>query len=190
MVRINLLKDQQRSERRNRRRSKVELCVGVFGLAAVFTCWGWVVVDGSQAIQQLEQAIQDKQGRLGVMTQHQDRVLTLQEQRNTVLTEHATLEALTRDIDRPIRLLSVINRIVDPLDVWLRQLRASDEKVTLSGVALSRDGILQLAKELKKTDMLGAVNVFEIQAHSAQPDLFRFSMNISMDSVDHGTQPS
>ncbi len=186
MVSINLLKDQRRSERQTRRRPRVELFVGAFVLTAVFAGWGWVAVEGSQAMQRLEQEVQDKQSRLALMTKRQDLVLTLQEQRNAVVAEHEGLAALTRDRDRPVRLLSVISRVVDPLDVWLSRLQATDEKVTLSGVALSREGILTLAKNLENTDLLGPVTVFAIQPHVAQPELFRFSMNVFMDFADHG----
>ncbi len=186
MVIINLLKNQRQSERQARRRPTSELFVGAFVLAIIFVGWGWVAVDGSQAIQRLEQEIQDKQARLALMAQRQDLVLTRQEQRNAIVTEHDTLEALTQDLERPTRLLSVISRVVGPLDVWLRQLQANEEKVTLSGVALSHESILKLAKDLENADMLGPVDVFEIQVHVAQPELFRFSMNVFMDSVDHG----
>ncbi len=186
MVGINLLKDQRQSEPQTRRRPRLELFVGALVLAAVFAGWGWVAVDGSQAIQRLEQEIQHKQSRLALLTEHQDLVLTLQAQRNAMVAEQETLAALTRGLDRPTRLLSVISRVVDPLDVWLRRLQATDEKVTLSGVALSHEGILKLAKNLENTDMLGPVNVFAIQPHMAQPALFRFSMNVLMDVADHG----
>ena len=186
MVGINLLKDQRRSEQQARRRPRLELFVGAFVLAAVFAGWGWVAVDGRQAIQRLEQEIRHKQSRLALMTQRQDLILTLQKQRNAMVAEHETLAALTRGVDRPMRLLSVISRVVDPLDVWLHRLQATDEKVTLSGVALSHEGILKLAKNLENTDMLGPVNVFSIHPHVAQPELFRFSMNVLMDFADHG----
>ncbi len=186
MVNINLLNDQRRSARQDRRRSRSEWFVVIVVLTVVFTGWGWVVVGGNQAIQQLEQAIQDKQGRLALMTQRQDLVLTLQAQRDAMAAEHETLDALTRGRDRPVRLLSVISQVVDPLDVWLRQMQATDEKVTLSGVARAHEGIWELAKNLEHTDMLGPVDVFEIQTHAAQPELFRFSMNVFMDQLDHG----
>ncbi len=190
MVSINLLKDQQRSERQTRRRSTVELFVGALVLAVVVAGWGWAAVDGRRTVQRLEQALQDKRGRLASMTERRDRLATLQEQRDAMVSEYETLAAWTRDVDRPVRLLSVIGRVVGPLDVWLRRLQANGEKVTLSGVALSRQGILALAKDLEQTDMLGPVDVFEIQAHAAQPELFQFSMNVFEDSADHGRQPS
>ncbi len=186
MVSINLLKGQRHDKRRGHRRSVSELLVGIVVLISVFLVWGWMAVDGSQAVQRLERAIHDRQTHLAVMQQHQDRILVFQEQRNTLLAEHQHLKALTTERERPIRLLSVISQVVDPLDIWLRRLQAKGARITLSGVALSHAGILALARDLENTDMLGPVSVFEIQAHVTQPALFRFSMNVAMDSADHG----
>lgn len=186
MVSINLLNDERRSARQDRRRSRSAVLVVVCVLAVVVTGWGWVAVGGSQTIERLEQEVQDKRGRLALMVQQQNLVLTLQEQRDAMAAEHETLDALTRGLDRPVRLLSMISQVVDPLDVWLRQLQATDEKVTLSGVARAHEGIWELAKNLEHTDMLGQVDVFEIRAHVSQPELFLFSMNVFMDDGDHG----
>ena len=35
--------------------------------------------------------------------------------------------------DAPLRLLSTISRVIDPLDVWLRHLQVKDATVTLIG---------------------------------------------------------
>ncbi len=190
MVSINLLKGQQHYERQVRSRSKSELFVGVFVLAGVCAVWGWVVVDGNHAVQRLEQEIQEKQARVALLQKTHRQVLTLKERRQTIVTEHNKLKALTNELNRPIRLLSIISQVVDPLDVWLLHLQAKDEKIVLSGFARSLEDILILAKDFEKTDMLGPVNIFETQAHVGQSDLFQFSMNIFMDSTDHGRKNS
>ncbi len=184
MVSINLLKE--RFERRTRRRPVAELCIGTFVLAAVVAGWGWMVVDGNRVIHHLERDIRQKQDRLALMTQQRDRMLTLRKQRDAVVAERETLAALTRDRDRPVRLLSVIGRVIDPLDVWLRRLQTTDEKVTLSGVARSREAVLELAKHLERTDMLGSVDVFAMSPQAASPEQFQFSMNVFLDVADHG----
>ncbi len=190
MVSINLLKGQQPYECQVRRRSKSELFVGVVVLAGVCAFWGWMVVDGNHAVQRLEQEIQEKQARVALLQKTHHQVLALEERRQTIFTEHDNLKALTHELTRPIRLLSIVSQVVDPLDVWLLHLQAKDDKIILSGFARSLKEILTLAKDFEKTDMLGPVNVFETQAHVGQSDLFQFSMNIFMDSTDDGRKNS
>lgn len=174
MVAINLLKGPQAHTAR--RRARAELFVGIFALACTVSVWGWVVVDGGHAIQRLERDIQEKQGRLALMEKTQDQVLALKEQRKTIVAEQKQLMALTNDPNGPIRLLSVLSQVVDPLDVWLRHLQTTEKKVVLSGFALSREDVVKLAKHLEA--VLGPVNVFETQADAAQPARLRFSMNM------------
>lgn len=190
MVSINLLKGQQQYERQVRRRSKSELFAGAFVLAGVCAVWGWVIVDGNQAVQRLEQELQEKQTRVAVLQKTHHQVLMLKERRQTIVTEQNKLKALTNELNRPIRLLSIISQVVDPLDVWLRRLQAKNEKIVMSGFARSLDDVLTLAKDFEKTEMLGPVDIFEVEPQEGQADLFQFSMNVFMDSTNHDRKNS
>ena len=188
MVSINLLKGQRHDERQVRRRSKAELFVGVGVLASVCAFWGWVSIDVNHAMQRLEQEMQAKQARVVLLQKTHEEVLTLEKRRQAIVTERNRLKALTSEL--PIHLLSIIGRAVDPLDVWLLHLQAKDEKITLSGFARSLEDVLKLAKDFEKTEMLGPVDVVDAGPHVQQPDLFQFSMNVFMDSTDHGRKHS
>ncbi len=190
MVSINLLKGQQRYARRVRGRSRSELFAGAVVLTGVCAVWGWVIVDGNRMVQWLEREIQEKQARVALLKKTHHQVLTLKERRQVIVTERNKLKALTNDLDKPIRLLSIISQVVDPLDVWLLHLQAKDEKIILTGFARSLEDILKLSKDFEKTDVLGPVNVFETQPHVGQSNLFQFSMNVFMDSTDHGRKDS
>ena len=190
MVSINLLKGQRRDDPRARRRSKLELFAGICVLAGVWALWGWIAFDVRHGTQRLEQDLQAKQARVALLQKAHQEMLILEEQRQAMVSEWTRLKALTSDLAKPVHLLSVISRVVDPLDVWLLDLQAKDEKITLSGVARSLDDVLKLAKDFEKTDMLGRVDVVDAEPHVQQPDLFQFSMNLFMDSPDHGRQNS
>ena len=190
MVSINLLRGQQQYERQMRRRSKLQLFIGALVLAGVSVVWGWVVVDGNRAVQRLEQEVQAKQARVASLQTTHRQVLKLKERRQTLVAERDKLKTLTNELHGPVRLLSIISRIVDPLDVWLMHLQAENERVILSGFARSLDDVLKLAKDFEKTELLGPVDVFKVEPRAGQPDLFQFSMNVFMDSTDHGRRNS
>ena len=184
MVSINLLKDRRSGEGRVRRRSKAELFAGACFLASVCALWGWGAIDVNRATQRLEQEMQAKQARVALLQKTQHEVSALEEQRQAVITEYNRLKTSTNQLARPIHLLSMISRMVDPLDVWLLHLSASDEKVMLSGFSRSREDVLKLAKDFEK--VLGPVDVVDAGPHDRRPDLFQFSMNVLMDSTKHG----
>lgn len=190
MVSINLLKGQRRDDRRARRRSKLELFAGICVLAGVWALWGWVAIDFRHATQRLEQEMQAKQARVTLLQKTRQEMLSLEEQRQAMVSEWNRLQTLTSDLAKPIHLLSMISRVVDPLDVWLLHLQAEDVKITLSGFARSLEDVLKLAKDFEKTDMLGRVDVVVAESYVEQPDLFQFSMNLFMDSMEHGRQNS
>lgn len=190
MVSINLLKGQRRDERRVRMRARLELFAGTCVLASVCALWGWAAIDVNHETQRLEREMQAKQSRVALLRKiHQD-VLTLEERRQALIAERNGLQALRSELAGPIRLLSMISRVVDPLDAWLLHLQARDEKVTLSGLARSLEDVLKLAKELEKTDVLGRVDVVDAGPRVQRPDLFQFSMNLFVDSTDHGRKNS
>ncbi|MCY4614484.1 MAG: hypothetical protein OXB94_12815 [Nitrospira sp.] len=184
MVSINLLKDRRYDDGRGRRRSKAELFAGGCVLASVCAFWGWGVIDVNDATQRLEQEMQEKQERVALLQNTHREVLTLEERRQAVLTEHDRLKTSTKQLAGPIHLLSMISRLVDPLDVWLLHLQADDEKITLSGFSHSLEDVVKLAKDFEK--MLGPVDVVDAGPHDRRPDLFQFSMNVLMDSTKHG----
>ena len=190
MVSINLLKSQRYDDRRARRRSKLELFAGICVLAGVWALWGWVAVDVRYETQQLEQEMQAKQARVALLQKTHQEILGLEEHRQAMISERNRLQALTSDLTWSIHLLSMISRVVDPLDAWLLHLQAEDEKITLSGFARSLEDVLKLAKDFEKTDMLDRVDVVVTEPHVEQPDLFQFSMNLFMDSTEHGRQNS
>jgi len=110
--------------------------------------------------------------------------LALEERRRAMAAREERVNALTSALDSPIRLLSIISRVVDPLDVWLLHLQAKDEKVTLSGVARSLQDVLKLANDFEEG--LGPADVVDAGPHAQLPGLFQFSMNVWMDLRDHG----
>ncbi len=184
MVSINLLRGQRDDDHRSRHRAKLEVLAGGCVIASVCGFWGWVAIDVTQATQRLERDMQAKQARVAVLQATRQEVLALEERRQAMTVRQEKVNALTSALDSPIRLLSIISREVDPLDVWLLHLRAKDEMVTLSGVARSLQDVLTLAKTFEKG--LGPVDVVNAGPHVQRPDLFQFSMNVWMDSPDHG----
>lgn len=118
------------------------------------------------------------------MEKTRNEVLALKEQRRTILAERKRLTILTRDPNGSLRLLSAISRVIDPLDVWLLRLETNDQRVLLSGLALSQDAVVKLTENLEETKVIGSVSAFETQADTVQPSRLRFS--IHADAVDHG----
>jgi len=190
MVSINLLKGQRQDERGVRRRCKVELGVGACVLIGVGAFWGWVAVDVNHATQQLEREIQAKRARVTLSQQIRQEVLALEERRQAVVTERNRFKTLTSESGSPIPMLSVISKVVDPLDMWLLHLQAKNEKVTLSGLARSFEDVLKLAKDFEKTEGFGPVDLVDAGPHVQQPDLFQFSMTVLLTPTDHGRTSS
>ena len=186
MVSINLLRGQRYDERPARKRAKLEVSAGVCVIASVCAFWGWVAIDVTQATQRLERETQAKRARVALLQTTRQEVLALEERRQAMAARQERVHALTSALDSPIHLLSIISKVVDPLDVWLLRLQAKDEKVTLSGVARSLQDVLKLAKEFEKRGRFGPVDVVDAGPHAQLPDLFQFSMNVWMDSPNHG----
>ena len=184
MVSINLLRGQRYDERQARKRARLELCAGICVIASVCAFWGWIAIDVTQATQRLERETQTKQARVALLQTTRQEVLALEERRQAMTARQERVNALTSTLDSPIRLLSIISRVVDPLDVWLLHLQAKDDKVALSGVARSLQDVLKLAKDFEKE--LGPADVLDAGPHAQLPDLFQFSMNVWMDSPNHG----
>ena len=184
MVSINLLRGQRSDGRLARKRAKLELFAGGCVIASVCAFWGWVAIDVTQTTQRLERETQAKQARVALLQTTRQEVLALEKRRQAMAARQERVNALTSALDSPIRLLSIISRVVDPLDVWLLHLQAKDDKVALSGVARSLQDVLKLAKDFEKG--LGPVDVVNAGPHAQLPDLFQFSMNVWMDSSNHG----
>ena len=183
MVSIKLLKGQRYDEPPARKRAKLELFAGACVVASVCACWGWVAIDVTQATQRLEEDMRAKQARVALLQIARQEVAALEERRQAMTAQEERVNALTSELGNPIRLLSIISRAVDPLDVWLLRLQAKDEKIALSGVARSLQDVLTLAKDFEKG--LGPVDVVAAGPHAQLPDLFQFSMNVWMDSPNH-----
>ncbi len=179
MVSINLLKGQQRDARLVRRRAVAELCTGIVALVGVCASWGWVAIDGNRAAQRFERDIRAKQERVALLERTHQQVLELEERLESLVAEDTTLKALMSESDAPLRLLSTISRVIDPLDVWLRHLQVKDATVTLIGFARSLEDVLTLARDFER---IGPVDVLEAEPDVNQPDLLQFSMNVFMDS--------
>lgn len=184
MVSINLLKGQRYDEPLARKRAKLELFAGGCVMVGVCAFWGWVAIDVTETTQRLEGEMQAKQARVALLQTTRQEILALEEQRQAMAAREERVNALTSELDSPVRLLSIISKAVDPLDVWLLRLQAKDEKIALSGVARSLQDVSKLAKDFEKG--LGPVDVVGAGPHAQLPDLFQFSMNVWMDSSNHG----
>ena len=95
MIAINLLKSPQARDRPARRRAKSEFVAGIMVVACTVSVWGWLVFDGNDAGQRLEQKVREKQSRLALMEETRDQVLALKEQRRTIVAERKRLTTLT-----------------------------------------------------------------------------------------------
>uniref|UniRef100_A0A832A2N7 Type IV pilus assembly protein PilN n=1 Tax=Desulfacinum infernum TaxID=35837 RepID=A0A832A2N7_9BACT len=163
MIRINLLPAEKKPIRSTARQYLV-LFAGSVLLTAVAIAFIW----NSQAreIQRLQQRESALKAEAAKYAKYEKILQELKQQRETIEKKKEIIRGLERDRDKMARVLALLSLWVPAERVWFESVTVTDNKVEVSGIALSNESVAEFMRNLEQSPFVVRGSV--ILAHSKQ----------------------
>ena len=183
MIAINLLRHVLADTRRLRRRRLWEGMIGLLSLGVVCLVLGLIAVNANHEIQSLQKKLAIKRVQVASQTRLESEVKALVEQKEKLMDGLSRFEDIQRLRKLPVNILDGISKSLDPLDLWLLTMQLEKGYLELTGVAGSREEILNFSKNIEDQSLFKDVIISETRAELiVQEPLYSFSMNLKVDT--------
>ena len=160
MIRINLLP--HREEKRRARRQQFYAMTGLIAvLAGLIWFLGYGIINRYIGAQQEQNDFLNKE--IVSLDKDIDEIKGLKEQTDSLLSRKRIIESLQANRTETVRLFNELARQV-PEGVYLKTLKQTGSKISLSGYAQSNSRISTLMRNLESSPLLEKPNLIEIQA--------------------------
>ncbi len=160
MIRINLLP--HREEKRRARRQQFYAMSGLIAvLAGLIWFLGYGIINRYIGAQQEQNDFLNKE--IVSLDKDIDEIKGLKEQTDSLLSRKRIIESLQANRTETVRLFNELARQV-PEGVYLKTLKQTGSKISLSGYAQSNSRISTLMRNLESSPLLEKPNLIEIQA--------------------------
>ena len=192
MIRINLLP--HREEKRKARREQFYALSGlVLVLGGVIWFLGYTVISGYISSQESKNAF--LKSEIVALDKQIDEIKKLKEQTDALLARKQIIESLQANRAETVYLFNELAKQV-PAGVYLKSIKQSGQKVTLTGYAQSNARVSTLMRNLDDSPLLERPNLIEIKATTVDKrrlgefalDIY-FTRQTAEDSKKPGTKP-
>ncbi|HTY04434.1 MAG TPA: PilN domain-containing protein [Rhodocyclaceae bacterium] len=192
MIRINLLP--HREEKRKARREQFYALSGlVLVLGGVIWFLGYTVISGYISSQESKNAF--LKSEIVTLDKQIDEIKKLKEQTDALLARKQIIESLQANRAETVYLFNELAKQV-PAGVYLKSIKQSGQKVTLTGYAQSNARVSTLMRNLDDSPLLERPNLIEIKATTVDKrrlgefalDIY-FTRQTAEDSKKPGTKP-
>ncbi len=175
MIRINLLP--HREEKRRMRRQQFYALSGLIALLAGVTwVFGYSVIDRYIKAQEEQNIFLKKE--IVSLDKEIDEIKHLKEQTDSLLSRKRIIESLQADRTETVHLFNELARQV-PEGVYLKTLKQTGQKISLTGYAQSNSRISTLMRNLEGSPLLERPDLIEIKAVTVNNRrISEFSMNV------------
>ncbi len=175
MIRINLLPHRE-EKRKARREQFYALSALVLVLGGVVWFLGFTVINGYISSQDGKNSF--LKSEIAVLDTQIDEIKKLKEQTDALLARKQVIESLQANRAETVYLFNELARQV-PAGIYLRSIKQSGQKVSLSGYAQSNARVSTLMRNLDESPLLERPNLVEIKAATVDKRrLGEFSLDI------------
>lgn len=163
MIRINLLPAEKKPIRSTARRY-----LAVFAASVVLTVGAIAFLWVSQArdIERLQRRESELKAEAAKYAKYEKILQELKQQKETIEKKKEIIRGLERDRDKMARVLALLSLWVPAERVWFESVAVTDNKVDVSGIALSNESVAEFMRNLEQSPFVvrGSVAL----AHSKQ----------------------
>jgi len=163
MIRINLLPAEKKPIRSTARQYLILFAVSVL-LTAVAIAFIWT--GQAREIQRLQQRESALKAEAAKYAKYEKILQELKQQRETIEKKKEIIRGLERDRDKMARVLALLSLWVPAERVWFESLTVTDNKVEVSGIALSNESVAEFMRNLEQSPFVVRGSV--VLAHSKQ----------------------
>ena len=187
MIRVNLLP--HRAEKRRARQVQFIL-LGVISLILGVLVVGLVHAWFSSRISYQERRNVFLEQKISELQKQIDEIQKLKEQTNSLLGRKRVVEDLQSTRSNVVHLLDQMLRIL-PDGVYLKSLKQTETKISLTGYAQSSARVSTLMRAIEDSKWLDSPALIQIQASpSAGTRLNEFSLNFNISKLDVAVPPA
>ena len=163
MIRINLLPAEKKPIRSTARQYLILFAVSVL-LTAVAIAFIWT--GQAREIQRLQQRESALKAEAAKYAKYEKILQELKQQRETIEKKKEIIRGLERDRDKMARVLALLSLWVPAERVWFESLTVTNNKVEVSGIALSNESVAEFMRNLEQSPFVVRGSV--VLAHSKQ----------------------
>ena len=164
MIRINLLPGPKGRAAKPQYdvRAQAILGVGVL-LITIAGCWWY-----SSSLDEVIQARQDeklaKEKQVVQLKEQVKQVQDFEQKKKLLEDKNRVIDQLESARVGPVKVLDFVSQSIEPLKVWLTNLKLSAESVEVEGKALTNDDVVEFVNNLRRTDFFANINLQESKA--------------------------
>ncbi|HAA05547.1 MAG TPA: hypothetical protein DCZ69_01060 [Syntrophobacteraceae bacterium] len=185
MIRINLLPVRAKIRKENVRQLISLYLLSVLVVVAVIaSVWVWQMYK----ISHLQTSLQQVKAEVAQYAKYEKILQDLQAKKATLVKKRETILALQQDRDNLVRVLALLSVEIPAERVWFEKMSQAGAAITLDGVALSDETIVEFMRNLESSPYVdkGSVNLVHTKLTSISGMKlreFRMSCTISGYSV-------
>jgi len=164
MIRINLLPGPKGRTAKPQYdvRAQALLGVGVL-LITIAGCWWYSSsLDETMEAHQEEKLAKEKQ--VAQLKEQVKQVQDFEQKKKLLEDKNRVIDQLESARVGPVKVLDFVSQSIEPLKVWLTNLKLSAENVEVEGKALTNDEVVEFVNNLRRTDFFANINLQESKA--------------------------
>ncbi len=164
MIRINLLPGPKGRTAKPQYdvRAQVLLGVGVL-LVTIAGCW-WYSASLDEAIEVRQEEKVAKEKQIVQLKEQVKQVQDFEQKKKLLEDKNRIIDQLESARVGPVKVLDYVSQSIEPLKVWLTNLKLSTDNVEIEGKALTNDEVVEFVNNLRRTDFFTNINLQESRA--------------------------
>lgn len=164
MIRINLLPGPKGRTAKPQYdvRAQALLGIGVL-LVTIAGCW-WYAASLDEAIQVRQEEKQGKEKQIVQLKEQVKQVQDFEQKKKLLEDKNRVIDQLESARVGPVKVLDFVSQSIEPLKVWLTNLKLSTDSVEVEGKALTNDDVVEFVNNLRRTDFFANINLQESKA--------------------------
>ncbi len=164
MIRINLLPGPKGRTAKPQYdvRAQALLGVGVL-LVTIAGCW-WYSSSLDEVIEARQEEELAKEKQVVQLKEQVKQVQDFEQKKKLLEDKNRVIDQLESARVGPVKVLDLVSQSIEPLKVWLTNLKLSAENVEVEGKALTNDEVVEFVNNLRRTDFFANINLQESKA--------------------------
>jgi len=164
MIRINLLPGHKGRTAKPQYdvRAQALLGVGVL-LVTIAGCW-WYSVSLDEVLEARQEEKGDKEKQIVQLKEQVKQVQDFEQKKKLLEDKNRVIDQLESARVGPVKVLDYVSQSIEPLKVWLTNLKLSADTVEVEGRALTNDDVVEFVNNLRRTDFFANINLQESKA--------------------------
>lgn len=164
MIRINLLPGPKGRSAKPQYdvRAQALLGIGVI-LITMAGCW-WYSASLDEVIEARQEEKSSKEKQVVQLKEQVKQVQDFEQKKKLLEDKNRVIDQLESARVGPVKVLDFVSQSIEPLKVWLTNLKLSSENVEVEGKALTNDEVVEFVNNLRRTDFFTNINLQESKA--------------------------